>query len=52
MMQTMHLMSGYMNDQLKNEMEMDERVSQKQITFEQAEAETDEWAEVRSRRSY
>ena len=46
MMQTMQLMTGYLNDELKNEMKQDERVLGELISARQAEAEHDEWVEV------
>ena len=46
MTQGAHLMSTYLNDQLKEDIERDELVARGQLTRDQADEQAEEWTEV------
>jgi hypothetical protein len=48
-MQTTTVITNYYNDQLKNDIDREERVLEGKITRQQADREEEEWQEVRQR---
>ena len=46
MTQSAHILSNYVNDQLKEDMEREELVANGVLTQKEADEQSDEWAEV------